>query len=173
MDNSGVTLRQAPVGEKPRIATMLQDYLREFRTLRGEPVHPGPIPYPYLDAYWTDEGIAGGRVPFLILHGDDVAGFVFRATRSRLGHPGPTSNVAEFYVVPEHRRREIGRRAAGALFDRFPGRWEVAQLRGNIPAQYFWRRVISDYTGGDFEERDVEPDQWDGSIQVFQTPDHG
>ena len=165
-----VTLRQASVSEKPRISAMLQDYLREFRTMLGEPDTLEPIPYPYLDAYWTDEGIAQGRVPFLILHGNEVAGFALRTARSRLGHSGPTSNVAEFYVAPDHRRLNVGRHAACALFDRFPGRWEVAQLRANIPAQYFWRTVISDYTGGEVEEHDVASDQWDGPIQVFMTP---
>lgn len=168
-----VTLLQAPVGEKPRIDAILQDYLREFRTMLGKPDTPGRVPYPYLDAYWTEEGVAEGRVPFLILHGSDVAGFAFRSSHSRLGHSGPTSNVAEFYVVPEHRRQDVGRHAACALFDRFPGRWEVAQLRQNIPAQRFWRRVIRDYTGGAFEEHDEDSDQWDGPIQVLHTPTSG
>ena len=61
--------------------------------------------------------------------------------------------MAEFFVLRGERRRGIGRAAALALFERFGGRWEVAQLRDNGPARAFWRTVITEYTGGRYEER--------------------
>jgi predicted acetyltransferase len=63
----------------------------------------------------------------------------------------------------------VGRAAAVALFNRFPGRWEVAQLEANTAAQAFWRRVIGDYTGGDYTERWVDDDEHRGPAQTFRS----
>jgi predicted acetyltransferase len=47
----------------------------------------------------------------------------------------------------------VGRDVACRLFDRFAGNWEVRELPANTPAQAFWRRIIADYTAGDFDDR--------------------
>jgi predicted acetyltransferase len=79
--------------------------------------------------------------------------------------PGVDFRVGEFYIVPEHRRCGLGRLAAQALFNRFPGTWEVTQLSGNESALSFWREVIGVYTKGRYEESLV-----DGRPrQVFQS----
>lgn len=81
------------------------------------------------------------------------AGFAFVGTRPfPFMTEGVDVRMAEFFVVAGHRRTGLGRRAAHALFDRFPGTWEVAQLPGNAPAIAFWRSVIRQYTGGAFRE---------------------
>lgn len=73
--------------------------------------------------------------------------------------------------IAEGRRMGAGRTAALQLFRRFPGRWQVAQERGNQPATAFWRAVIAEFTGGRFEEVDSHPPHWDGPVQRFQAPD--
>ena len=65
----------------------------------------------------------------------------------------------------------VGRAVACQIFDRFPGQWRVAQDEGNLPAQAFWRRVISQYTGGRSEE--VWDPAWRGPIQAFVVPQGG
>jgi predicted acetyltransferase len=68
--------------------------------------------------------------------------------------------VAEFFVLRKYRRIGVGSRAARILFERWPGRWEVAVARYNKPALAFWRKAIpaavdgavEEYTG-DFERR--------------------
>ena len=76
--------------------------------------------------------------------------------------------LAEFFVLRALRRTGLGRRGAFALFDRFPGTWEVTQMARNLPAVKFWRRVIGEYTGGRYEEASL-----DGSPrQVFSTARH-
>lgn len=66
--------------------------------------------------------------------------------------PGRDFRLCEFFVLRSERRHGVGRNAAFALFDRFPGTWELTQLPANQGAISFWCRVIGEYTGGLFEE---------------------
>jgi len=50
----------------------------------------------------------------------------------------------------------VGKRAAVDVFKRFPGTWEVYQVAENELATAFWRAVIREYTGGEYDEVNVE-----------------
>jgi predicted acetyltransferase len=101
---------------------------------------------------WSDGRVAGLA---LVAH----AGFPFVP-------PGPDHTMGEFFVLARHRRRGVGRQAAVHIFDAFPGRWRVEQLRRNEPATAFWRRVIGDYTGGRYEESA----SYGHPVQTFTAP---
>ncbi|MFP2929650.1 GNAT family N-acetyltransferase [Pyxidicoccus sp. 3LG] len=78
---------------------------------------------------------------------------------------GRDFRMSEFFILRCERRRGLGRLAARAVFDLFPGIWEVSQLPANRDAIAFWRSVIDEYTGGAFEDTQV-----DGSpAQVFDS----
>ncbi|MCP3141630.1 GNAT family N-acetyltransferase [Pyxidicoccus xibeiensis] len=78
---------------------------------------------------------------------------------------GRDFRMSEFFILRGERRRGLGRLAARAVFQRFPGIWEVSQLPGNQAAITFWRSVIGEYTGGAFQDTQV-----DGSpAQVFDS----
>jgi predicted acetyltransferase len=47
----------------------------------------------------------------------------------------------------------VGREAAQLIFTRFGGRWLVVEQARNGGAVEFWRRVITSYTRGRFQER--------------------
>jgi predicted acetyltransferase len=165
-----VGIRQGRVDQKPIFDNLLNLYLHDLSAYTGAgPDARGRFRYRYLDAYWTAEGEAEGRVPFLILVDGEIAGFALRSGESRLGHDGATSYVAEFFVARRWRRSGVGARAARMLFDRFPGRWEVFQLRRNTGAGAFWRSVINDYTDGAFEEHDLADERWDGAVHIFHA----
>jgi predicted acetyltransferase len=66
--------------------------------------------------------------------------------------PGRDYHLSEFFIIRSERRHGLGRRAAMAVFDRFQGVWELSELRANEAAIAFWRRVVSEYTRGDFQE---------------------
>ncbi len=103
-------------------------------------------------------------VPFIIRWDGKPVGFAFVA---RNPFPSVTSNVdyrmSEFFILRRFRRHYIGKQAAFAIFDRFPGKWEVTELPGNSPALFFWRRVISEYTDGQFDQTTLNK----GPRQVF------
>jgi predicted acetyltransferase len=63
----------------------------------------------------------------------------------------------------------VGEHVARTLFDRFPGRWEVSELRDNLAAQAFWRRVIGRYTGSAYREVTLDDSRWRGPVQSFDS----
>jgi predicted acetyltransferase len=85
--------------------------------------------------------------PFLIRADGALAGFAL------VKQIGPkTFDMGEFFVAKLFRRHGVGQIAATTLFDMFNGAWEVRELVANTPAQSFWRRIIRDYTAGNFNE---------------------
>lgn len=82
--------------------------------------------------------------------------------RAAPGRAAADFHMAEFFIARAHRRLGIGRNAVALIFDRFAGRWEVQEYLRSPGAVSFWRRVIGEYTGGDYDERI-------GSGEVRQT----
>jgi predicted acetyltransferase len=125
--------------------------------------------------YWGRHGsrhvwpAAWRGLPFLIQVDGHPAGF---ALVKRERETPPAFDMGEFFIARQYRRCGVGRRAATALFDRFVGSWEVRQMPSNKPAQAFWRRIITDYTGGVFTEAQENFAIYEGRefiIQRFQT----
>lgn len=171
MADQQFALRIATVDDKPTVGNLLQLYLHDMSAFVATAIGPdGRFAYPYLDRYWSEQGEAEGRVPFIFTVNGELAGIALKNSHSRLGHPPPVSNVAEFFVLRQWRGQGIGKAAAFALFEQFAGRWEVAQLRANEPAHRFWRRVIAAYTTHRFVEEDINTERWDGFVQTFDTP---
>ena len=79
-------------------------------------------------------------------------------------------NVNEFYIVPCYRNKGIGQNFFYEVLKAYPGRWQVKQLIEAQKAQVFWRKVISKYTSGKFEEEIYEDSYW-GKVnrQLFET----
>lgn len=78
-------------------------------------------------------------------------------------------DIVEFFVMRKYRRSGAGEAMARAIFDRFPGRWEVREIAANLPAQAFWRRIIGRYTASRFEEQTFDDERWHGVVQFFDS----
>jgi predicted acetyltransferase len=155
-----VEVRPASLADKSTITRLLQLYLYDFTEFTGEDIEPtGEYLYRYFDNYWLPAE-ADERFPFIITANGQLAGFAF--VRS----PAASHDMAEFFVLRKYRRSGVGRGAALNLFARFPGPWKVTQLPANLPAQAFWRRVIGEFTHGDFSDV-TEPDH---VAQRFTSP---
>lgn len=173
MPSPNVQLEPALLDSKPLMRTLMNLYfydLAEFAT--PDDWNPdlgadGNYANRYFDPYWTATGIAEGRRPYLIRVDGLPAGHAYVNRHSYCGQADHA--LAEFFVLRKFRAVGVGRAAAGQVFDLFPGRWEVAQTRRNIPAQTFWRKVIGAYTaqtGRSFEEF-IDPGDWRGPLQLF------
>ena len=92
--------------------------------------------------------------PILILENERPVGFalVSRPLKAPAGAV-PAYRLADFFIRRNFRRRGIGRVAATLIFSRFSGQWLVTETVGNHEAVTFWRKVLSTYTGGRYQER--------------------
>lgn len=138
---------------KPVIANLIELYKHDFSDFtpfeeQEDVDESGRFGYKYLDSYWIEPN----RHPFIIRVDGRIAGFVFVNLDHEEGELPNTHGISEFFVMRKYRRRGIGESVAHQLFDMFPGRWQVGQVWGNIPAQTFWRKVINGYTKGNYTE---------------------
>ncbi len=148
--------------EKPIIRNLMQAYEHDLSEFTGAvPDADGLFSVGnYFDVFWTEIE----RHPFLILYNDQPAGFALvREVEKNV------FSMSEFFVVRSLRRTGLGKEAAITLFDRFEGTWHVAQDENNHAAQKFWRKIIAEYTGGDYSEQ-MSSAQPKGPKQVFRSP---
>lgn len=146
--------------EKGVIAGLMQPYLRELSPFSGaKTAGDGRYHYPFLALYWKE----ADRYPFIIRVGKRVAGFALvRSTTAG-------TQMAEFYIAPEHRKQGIGRAAAHMLFGMFPGKWAVHQLLDHTDGQGFWRRAVSTYKNGDYGEKIETVKDKTYTVQRFES----
>jgi len=76
-----------------------------------------------------------------------------RTSAQLSGRGSAEYSMAEFFVSRPWRRRGIGQEAVRLIFDRFAGRWHIMEYLRNPQAVAFWRRVVSEYTDGRYQER--------------------
>lgn len=157
--------------EKILLNRLLELYCYDFSEFTREDLdESGLFGYEVLDRYWTEPE----RFPFLFRINGQLAGFALVRKGSYFpdldaDYASMPTLVAEFFILRKYRCQGMGAAAAKELFDRFPGRWEVSEVEENLPAQKFWRRVIEDYTGGQYEEVSVDNDRWRGPVQIFYS----
>jgi predicted acetyltransferase len=90
----------------------------------------------------------------LILKASMPAGFAMVARGGPAFGKSPVDfRMAEFFISRPQRRLGVGRAAVPLILDRFAGRWEIVEYQHNPAAVDFWRRVVSQYTRGDYQER--------------------
>jgi predicted acetyltransferase len=109
-----------------------------------------------------------GKHHFVVLVSGRLAGFVLVGDRAHFAGRG-VREISEFFVLRKYRRRGLGSHAARTVFARFPGRWEVAELTWNVPAQRFWRGLIRACAVGDVTERRRRHGDLHFFVQHFAT----
>ena len=82
-------------------------------------------------------------------------------------------DVAEFFVLPAHRGRGVGRQAAFLLWNRFPGQWAVRVSQANVAALPFWRNTVRSYTGGTFSVSERRGQRGSWHVFSFRSQETG
>ena len=157
--------------EKEILRNLLEKYLYEFSQYDGAEINElGLYGYDYLDCYWTEEN----RWAFFICSDGKLAGFAMVNDYPEASGVKTDYAMAEFFVLMKYRRHGVGKHAAFALFDRFPGSWQLKRHPKNTAGVLFWDRIISEYTHGDFRMEPgypgtEYPDGTPGDLFVFRT----
>lgn len=115
------------------------------------------------EEWWTRED----HFPFLIEQRGQWAGFALARKGSRLTHAPEVMDVAEFFVLRGVRARGIGRSAAHALFEAFPGEWEVRVRSSNGAALRFWSSVAGSWVGQPVASRPCSVEGVDWNVLRF------
>lgn len=89
-----------------------------------------------------------------ILNNDQPVGFAMvRLAQPLASRPATDFSMAEFFIARDWRRRGVGQEAVRLIFDRFSGRWHIMEYLRNPGAVSFWRRVVTAYTDGHYQEQ--------------------
>lgn len=91
---------------------------------------------------------------FVILRENEPVGFaVVQRAPPPPGDARRHFRLSEFFVRKPFRSRGAGRGAAMLLFARYAGEWTISEQARNAGAIRFWRRVVSEFTNGQYRER--------------------
>ena len=142
-------LIRAKEEHKEALANLIQFYIYDFSEfIKCDVEEDGKYkPYP-LEDYWREDN---DRFPYIIKQNDKYVGLVLVRFIESAG--GNYFSIAEFFILKKYRREGIGKAVAARILDLHKGKWEVFQMEANEVAQIFWRKVIDDYTKGNFSER--------------------
>lgn len=152
-----LSLIPIPPENKEVLADLLIEYQKE---LLGK---DAPRKYKYLDTYWGSED----RLPFFIVLDGKRIGFVLVNKHTLIMKNA--RSIAEFYVIKEFRKRGVGKETAIKIFDMYPGNWELREMEHNLYAQNYWRKIVNDYTNGNYSEEVLNNELWKGPVQMFDN----
>ena len=129
-----------------------QKYLYEMTNYYDDEMDArGNLHYGYFDAYFKDPQ----RLAFFLYEGNDLVGFAMIHPYSNM-QAQPDHVLAEFTVFPMYRRKHLAKAAAGMIFSRFPGCWEIKYNEKNAPAKALWQQVTAPYSPRATRLNDVE-----------------
>lgn len=159
-----IEVAPALLDDKPLLQCLMEFYQYDFSEYEDSDLDShGTYGYAWLDQYWRE----AGRFPFLVRVDGKLAGFVLVNQFTYLSKS--EWSIAEFFIMRKYRRRGIGKLVAFFIFNKFQGVWEVHQMENNIPSQHFWRKIISEYTRGQYIETFLELESSGGPIQQFDN----
>lgn len=135
------------IEQKSVLVQMLELYQYDFSEFSNDDINEyGYFGYGHIDDYWNEKG----RHPFFIRVDGKLAGLVLVRSCCEHNNLQNPHNIAEFFVMKKYRKKGVGREAAIKIFDMFPGGWEISCWTNNLPAQSFWGKVVTGYTGGKY-----------------------
>lgn len=141
----------------PIYLNLAQGYEAEFSGIINK--KPGPDGRFALDTH-LDTRIKGNTLGYLLYLDNLPAGLaaVHQASEDEF-------EVCEFYVLPVFRGKQRGLDFAQAIFARHGGNWQIKQVAGAHHATAFWRKVVSQYTKGQYCESTYQDDYWGAVIR--------
>jgi predicted acetyltransferase len=139
-----IALHAVSRDEAPTLRNLFELYAYDFSETVPLELHAnGRFEVPIPDRWWED----AEHYPFFIRENERLCGFALVRRGSRITAATDVMDVAEFFVIRGARRKGVGAAAAHALFEAFPGRWEIRVRQTNTHAKRFWARVAETWAG--------------------------
>ena len=156
---SAISLIPARPGQKPVIANLIQLYLHDMTEFMPFPVGAdGRYAYDFLERFW--------RFPYLIMSGDEIAGFALVIDECPLTGRAPCWFMAEFFVMKAYRGSGTGHAAIEQTLQAHPGQWHIAVPHANRAAQVFWPKALVPQSP---TSRDIHFDDDDWRLHQFEA----
>lgn len=155
-----IELHPAAPDQKRVIANLIQLYLYDMTEFMPFPVGAdGRFEYGFLERFW--------RYPYLIMSGDEIAGFALVIDECPLTGTSPCWFMAEFFVMRAYRQRGVGREAVRLALSRHPGQWHLGVPHANRAALAFWSKALKAH-GPTVSGLQHDGDHW--RLHTFQVP---
>lgn len=106
-----------------------------------------------LDWFFEKEGL----IPYFIEAEGDILGFILIQSGAYTNPDLADYVLNSFFILKRYRGRGVGTGAVTDFLKQHPGRYCVAQLKKNVPAVRFWKRVY-ERNRLEFREREREED---------------
>ena len=140
-------------GDRQWLESAYRDYLNDLAPL-GTGMFPtlpefGHREHDQLTSWYAD---SSAHLLTVVKDNQPVGFAVVRTEHAITGRDAGNFSMAEFFVARAWRRRGVGQEAVRLILDRFSGRWHIMEYLRNPQAVAFWRRVVSNYTAGRYQE---------------------
>ncbi|GFY55682.1 acetyltransferase family protein [Trichonephila inaurata madagascariensis] len=90
------------------------------------------------------------RKAYLVKVNKEIADFVLL---NKVGtHDKIDWNMGEFFIIARFQNKGVGGQVAKQIWQMHKGPWEVSVIPENKPALLFWRKVINEFTKGNYLE---------------------
>lgn len=167
-----LTVTPATDADRALIAGLMQFYVYDFSEMHPDAlerfaVEPDGLygPYPDLDRYWTQ----AGHWPLVFRRDGAPIGFALVNQVSHRDGGFVERNMAEFFVMRQHRRGGLATEAVRQVLALHPGCWEAAILAVNTGAQAFWPRALQTCGVRGLTRVEGDGEHWTGPIWTFEA----
>lgn len=143
-------LEEVKIEEKDILFNLLQFALYDgSQYIENNINNDGLFNYKWFDSYFTDDN----RVSYFIRTIDnELIGFVMINQYLKIFESG--NSIAEFLILPQYRRKHIGKRVMFDIFNIYKGNWEVEPIENSKEAYEFWKNTIKNYTNDKYSFKD-------------------
>lgn len=156
-----IELQNITIGKKELLRNLFELYTYDFSDYMDVDVDDhGRLAEGYINRYFHSSAYHS----YLIVCAGKIAGFVI--VKAEAPH---LYTIDQFFIMKKYRRTGLGKTVACRIFDKHQGQWRIAQMAANLPAQAFWRKVISSYTKGNYQETYQQDKTWKGPVQTFSN----
>lgn len=133
-------ISQIHISERDNLKSHLKTYLLELNQ---------DTDYPYLDSYWKNQN----RIPLKLTNGKNWIGFTLINEYTVIDTN--TISIAEFYILPEFRKQELGMYFINEILQNYNGNWEIRTQISNKTGIQFWDKVVSKFTNNIFKMNQI------------------